>query len=245
MGKHCWGEALADGVRRLAGSPWEGELSLTEDVLPWEAVRLQPPTAPSKIVCVGSNYRLHCVEMGKPVPERPLLFLKPPSALAAHEAPIVLPPGAERVEYEGELGVVVRRRMRRVAEGEVLAYLLGCTVVNDVTDRDIQKSDGQFTRAKGFDTFCPVGPWIETDADPRDLSLVTTLNGVVRQDSRTSDMVFSVPRLVSFMSHVMTLEPGDLISTGTPSGVGPVSAGDVVAITIEGVGTLSNPVVAE
>lgn len=245
MGRRQWGEVLGgqEGIRVLSGTPWEGELSDTGHVLSFDAIHPLPACRPSKIVCVGSNYRRHCEEMGRPIPEVPKLFIKPPSALLADGGVIELPPGVGRVDFEGELAVVIGRRARRIKAGEAANYVLGSTILNDVTARDIQRADVQFTRAKGFDTFCPLGPWIETDVDPSDLALSTTVNGTVKQDSRTSDMIFGPMALVSFVSHVMTLEPGDVISTGTPSGVGKLEEGDEVAITIEGIGTLTNPVV--
>jgi 2-keto-4-pentenoate hydratase/2-oxohepta-3-ene-1,7-dioic acid hydratase in catechol pathway len=198
-----------------------------------------------KIIGVGTNYRAHAAEMGKPIPDEPLLFFKPWSALLDDGAPIVRPRGYQRVDFEGELGVVIGKSCRRVRAADALACVEGYTIVNDVTVRDLQKKDGQFTRAKGFDSFCPVGPRVVAGLDPAGLRVVTRLNGQVRQDAPTSDLIFDVPRLIEVISRVMTLEPGDLISTGTPSGVGPIEPGDVVEIEIEGVGVLRNPVVEE
>lgn len=200
--------------------------------------------APTKIVGIGVNYRAHAVEMGKPLPEEPLMFLKPPSALLAPGAAIPRPGGFERVDFEGELGVVIGRRASRVSRGSALEHVLGYACVNDVTVRDLQKRDGQWARAKGFDGFCPVGPRIVSGLDPTALRIVTRVNGVVRQDSNTSDLIFDVATLIAFVSEHMTLEVGDLISTGTPSGVGNLTPGDLVEIEIEGVGVLGNPVVA-
>jgi 2-keto-4-pentenoate hydratase/2-oxohepta-3-ene-1,7-dioic acid hydratase in catechol pathway len=213
--------------------------------LAFDGARLLPPCTPSKILGVGSNYRAHAVEMGKPLPDEPLLFMKPPSALVGPADEIVRPRGSWRVDFEGELAVVIGRRARRVDEAHALDHVLGYTICNDVTVRDLQKKDGQFTRAKGFDTFCPVGPWIVTPLDPSRLRLTTRQNGVVKQDSSTSDLIFSVARIIAVASRVMTLEPGDLITTGTPSGVGPITPGDLIEIEIEGIGTLANPVVEE
>lgn len=213
--------------------------------LPLEGAPLLVPCVPSKIVGVGTNYRAHAVEMGKHLPHEPLLFLKPPSALTAPEAPIVRPPGYERTDFEGELGVVIGRRARHVTAAAALDYVFGYTVVNDVTVRDLQKKDIQFTRAKGFDSFCPVGPCLAVGLDPRDLGLRTRQNGALKQSSSTSDLIFSVAELIAFISGVMTLEPGDLITTGTPSGVGPIAPGDSIEIEIDGIGTLRNPVVEE
>jgi 2-keto-4-pentenoate hydratase/2-oxohepta-3-ene-1,7-dioic acid hydratase in catechol pathway len=199
---------------------------------------------PSKIVGIGQNYRAHAAEMGKGLPEEPLVFLKPRSALIGDGAPIVRPPGYERVDYEGELGVVIGRRARRVDAREALSYVFGFTCINDVTVRDLQKKDGQWTRAKGFDTFCPLGPRIVAGLDPSDLAITTRVNGAVRQQSSTADLIFDVPTLIAFVSAHMTLEPFDVISTGTPAGVGNLAVGDVVEVEIAGIGTLRNPVVA-
>ena len=199
---------------------------------------------PSKIIGIGVNYRAHAVEMGKGLPEEPLMFLKPPSALIGDGAAIERPPGYERVDFEGELGVVIGQRARRISRDRALAHVLGFVCVNDVSVRDLQKKDGQWARAKGFDTFCPVGPRIVPGLDPSALRISTRVNGVVRQDSSTADLIFDVPTLVAFCSEHMTLEPGDVISTGTPAGVGNLSPGDVVEIEIEGIGVLRNPVIA-
>jgi 2-keto-4-pentenoate hydratase/2-oxohepta-3-ene-1,7-dioic acid hydratase in catechol pathway len=199
---------------------------------------------PSKIIGIGQNYRAHAAEMGKGLPEEPLMFLKPRSALIADGATIERPAGFERVDYEGELGVVIGKRAARVSKDDALSIVLGYTCVNDVTVRDLQKKDGQWARAKGFDTFCPVGPRIVPGLDPRDLRITTRVNGKVRQDSSTSDLIFDVATLISFCSQYMTLEAGDIISTGTPAGVGNLSPGDVCEIEIEGIGVLTNPVIA-
>lgn len=211
-----------------------------------DGATLEPVTfAPSKIIGIGQNYRAHAAEMGKGIPSEPLMFLKPPSALCADGASILRPAGYARVDHEAELGVVIGRRAHRVSREDALAHVLGFVCVNDVTVRDLQAKDGQWTRAKGFDSFCPVGPRLVSGLDPRDLRIVARVNGTVRQDSRTSDLIFDVPTLIAFVSRHMTLEPGDLISTGTPAGVGNLVPGDVVEVEIEGVGVLRNPVVAE
>ena len=199
---------------------------------------------PSKIVGIGLNYRAHAAEMGKGLPEEPLVFLKPPSAMIAGGEPIERPAGYERVDYEGELGVVIGQRARRVPRERALDVVLGLTICNDVSVRDLQRKDVQYTRAKGFDTFCPIGPRIVAGLDPSRLAIKTRVNGVIRQDSSTADLIFDVPALIAFVSMHMTLEPGDVISTGTPSGVGNLTPGDVVAIEIEGIGVLENPVIA-
>ena len=199
---------------------------------------------PSKIIGIGVNYRAHAVEMGKGLPEEPLMFLKPRSAMVPTDAVIERPAGYERVDFEGELGVVIGQRTRRVSRDRALEVVMGFTCINDVSCRDLQKKDGQWARAKGFDTFCPVGPRIVAGLDPSTLRLVTRVNGVVRQDSPTSDLIFDVPTLIAFASEHMTLEVGDVISTGTPSGVGNLAPGDVVEIDIAGIGVLRNSVAA-
>jgi 2-keto-4-pentenoate hydratase/2-oxohepta-3-ene-1,7-dioic acid hydratase in catechol pathway len=199
---------------------------------------------PSKIIGIGVNYRAHAVEMGKGLPEEPLMFLKPPSAIIADGASIERPAGYARVDYEGELGVVIGKRAVRVSRERALDHIEGFVCVNDVSVRDLQAKDGQWARAKGFDTFCPVGPRI-VSLDPANLRIITRVNGVVKQDSTTADLIFDVPALVAFCSAHMTLEPGDLITTGTPAGVGNLSVGDVVEVEIEGIGVLRNPVIAK
>jgi 2-keto-4-pentenoate hydratase/2-oxohepta-3-ene-1,7-dioic acid hydratase in catechol pathway len=199
---------------------------------------------PSKIIGIGVNYRAHAIEMGKGLPEEPLMFLKPRSALISDGAAIERPAGYDRVDYEGELGVVIGERSRRVPRERALDVVMGFTCINDVTVRDLQKKDGQWTRAKGFDTFCPLGPRIVAGLDPSALRITTRVNQVVRQDSSTSDLIFDVPTLIAFVSKHMTLEIGDVISTGTPSGVGNLDPGDVVEIEIEGIGVLRNTVTA-
>jgi 2-keto-4-pentenoate hydratase/2-oxohepta-3-ene-1,7-dioic acid hydratase in catechol pathway len=199
---------------------------------------------PSKIIGIGVNYRAHAVEMGKGLPEEPLMFLKPRSALIPDGAAIERPAGFERVDYEGELGVVIGTRTRRISRERALDAVLGFVCVNDVTVRDLQKRDGQWARAKGFDTFCPLGPRIVAGLDPSNLRITTRVNGEVRQNTSTADLIFDVPALIAFTSAHMTLEPGDVISTGTPSGVGNLVPGDTVSIEIEGIGVLTNPVIA-
>lgn len=231
-----------DQVREISGAPW-GEWS--QGSRSWRAtdVQLLAPVEPGKIVCVGRNYAAHAAELGNEIPKEPLIFLKPPSAVIGPHEAIVLTPQSQKVEHEGELGLVVGRRCSHLTEtDDALSYLLGYTCVNDVTARDLQKSDVQFTRAKGFDTFCPVGPHIETHLDPKDVSVETHVNGAPRQSGRTSLMIYPVAFLVRWISHVMTLFPGDLIATGTPAGVGPLVAGDSVEVSVGGVGVLRNPV---
>jgi 2-keto-4-pentenoate hydratase/2-oxohepta-3-ene-1,7-dioic acid hydratase in catechol pathway len=210
----------------------------------WKQIRLLPAVSPSKIVCVGRNYAEHAKELGNAVPQEPLIFLKPPSSLNAHGAPVIYPALSQRVDFEGELGVVIGRRARKIQAADYRKYVAGYTIVNDVTARDLQKKDGQWTRGKGFDTFCPVGPWwtpkeeVELDT----LRVITRVNGEVRQDAPVTEMLFSVGTVLEFISQCMTLEPGDLIATGTPPGVGPVNPGDRVEVEIPGLGILENSI---
>jgi len=210
------------------------------------AVHLLAPAEPSKIVCIGRNYVEHAKELNHAVPVEPLIFLKPPSSLIGPGQEIRRPNAlSQRVDFEGELGVVIGRRCYRLEAGDdVKPYILGYTCINDVTARDLQQKDGQWSRAKGFNTFCPAGPVVKTDLDPwKGVAIQTRVNGQVRQDGTTADFIFPLDRVIRFISQVMTLEPGDLIATGTPAGVGPLQPGDVVEVTAEGVGTLTNPVV--
>jgi len=231
----------SDQLELLSGAPWAGGSGTGERVGLADVVLLAPVT-PSKIVCVGRNYAAHAKELGNDVPSEPLLFLKPPTSLLGPEGVIVSPPSSERVEHEAEIGVVIGTRLKGVGETEALRGIFGFTCINDVTARDLQRKDVQFTRAKSFDTFCPVGPWIETEAKLDELAVTARVNGAVRQSGTVDQMVFSIARLISFISHVMTLEPGDLIATGTPEGVGPIVEGDVVEIEVSGIGVLCNTV---
>ena len=215
----------------------------TEKAIPISDVQFVAPVAPSKIVCVGRNYREHAAELGNKMPDEPLLFLKAPSAVIANGDCIERPPQSQQVEHEGELGVVIGKRARKLAEDEdPLSYVLGYTCVNDVTARDLQRKDVQFTRAKSFDTFCPVGPFIVDGLDPMNLVVTTRVSGTVKQNGRTADMAFSVPFLIRYIADIMTLYPGDLIATGTPAGVSPMKDGDVVEVEVEGIGVLRNRV---
>jgi len=209
-------------------------------------VRLLAPARPTKILCIGVNYRDHAAEMKEPMADEPTLFMKPPSALAGPGDAIVYPKGVGRLDHESELAIVIRGRCRNVAAEKADAAILGYTCFNDVTARDLQKKDGQWTRAKGFDTFAVLGPWIETaPGDPNRLAVTCRLNGAVKQHSNTDQLAFNCRRLVSWISRIMTLEPGDVIATGTPSGVGPMQVGDTVEVEVEGIGVLKNTVVAE
>ncbi|MGQ9850457.1 MAG: fumarylacetoacetate hydrolase family protein [Aggregatilineaceae bacterium] len=226
----------------LPGDPFSAPLQPGEPLGTVESLKLLPPVQPSKIICVGRNYAAHAAEHSAPVPEEPMLFLKPPSALVGAGDPIVIPQGIGRVEHEAELAVIIGRPAQRVAQHEALSYVLGYTCANDVSARDLQRKDSQWGRAKGFDTFCPLGPWIVTELDPRDVEVRCRVNGEQRQRARTAEMVFDVSALIAFISRVMTLLPGDVILTGTPAGVSPLAEGDTVEVEIEGIGVLRNPV---
>jgi 2-keto-4-pentenoate hydratase/2-oxohepta-3-ene-1,7-dioic acid hydratase in catechol pathway len=251
QGKIKYGVFKGDVIRGLRGSPFarfggSGILQkLDGSTYKLDEVRLLAPCVPSKIVALGLNYRLHAEEAKMPLPSVPLIFLKPSTAVIGSDDKIVLPRDSGRVDYEGELGIVMGRKMKDVPKDRVDDYILGYTCVNDVSERHVQKADGQWTRAKGYDTFAPIGPWIETEVSPNDLKLETYLNGELRQSARTSELIFGVAELLSFISGVMTLLPGDIIATGTPSGIGRMSPGDVVEVKIEGIGTLRNFVVAQ
>jgi 2-keto-4-pentenoate hydratase/2-oxohepta-3-ene-1,7-dioic acid hydratase in catechol pathway len=237
-----YGLLEGEEIREISGVPW-GQWSRASRTWPRASTHLVAPVEPSKVVCVGRNYAAHAAELGNVVPKEPLLFLKAPSSIIGPDEPIVLPPYSQRVEHEGELAVIVGRRCAHLGDtDDPLSYLFGYTCLNDVTARDLQKSDVQFARAKGFDTFCPVGPHIETHLDPSDVLVETYVNGAPRQSGRTSLMIYPVAFLVRYISRMMTLLPGDVIATGTPAGVGPLIAGDVVEVSVAGVGVLRNPV---
>jgi 2-keto-4-pentenoate hydratase/2-oxohepta-3-ene-1,7-dioic acid hydratase in catechol pathway len=232
-----------DTIRVLEGTFFERPLPTGEEIRLAE-VELLAPVLPSKIVAVGKNYAAHAAEFGMSVPEEPLLFLKPSTAVIGPGDPIPLLPISRRVDYEGELAVVIGRLARFVKAEEAGLYILGHTIANDVTLRDLQKTDDQWARAKGFDGSCPLGPWIETDLDPTDVFLQTRVNGVPRQQATTSDMVFGIAELIEYITSFMTLLPGDVLLTGTPEGVGKLEPGDVVEVDVDGIGVLSNPVAA-
>src|SRR5215211_5281010 len=225
-----------------------GAFEYTGQRLPVAEIRLLAPVLPSKVVAIGRNYAEHARELGNEVPPTPVLFLKPSTSVIGPGDPIVRPEGVGRVDFEGELAVVVGKLVRRLEPGDAIQAVLGFTCANDVTARDLQRADGQWTRGKGFDSFCPLGPWIETDLDPDDFAkgrrVQTFLNGDVVQDGSTADLIFDIPTLVAAVSSVMTLLPGDVILTGTPEGVGPMQVGDEVEVAVEGLGSLTNKVVA-
>ena len=239
-----WGIHEGDRLQRLPDGPF-GDLRPAGTAISLDDCQLLAPVAPGKLVCVGLNYRLHAIETNSDIPEVPVLFMCAPSAIIADGAPIRLDSTTDRIDFEAEIGIVIGRGGRNIAARDAGAHILGYTCVNDVSNRALQRVDGQWTRAKSFDTYKPVGPWIETKLmDAGDAAIRLTQNGTVRQSSNTSDMIFAIPDLIAFISGVMTLEPGDLIITGTPEGVGPMAPGDRIEIEIEGIGTLSNPVVA-
>ena len=242
-GTTAWGLHDGDTVHEIEEDD-SGRFQPGSVIAPFDSLTILPPVMPTKIVCVGRNYAAHAEELGNPLPAEPLLFLKPPSAIVGQNGRIVLPDGVGRVDFEGELALVMGTQAAHLTPEEVPDVVLGMTCLNDVTARDLQKADRTFTRAKGFDTFCPVGPAIVTGDIMAPRQVRTLVNGEVRQDGNTADMIFDVCRLVSYISHIMTLLPGDVIATGTPPGVGPLSPGDEVVVDIEGVGRLVNPVVS-
>ena len=231
-----------DAVERLNGAPYDG---IVRDGRKYsvENVQLLAPAEPTKIVCVGKNYKAHADEMKEGQPEEPLLFLKPNTCIVGNGDDVVYPAQSKRVDYEAELGVVIGKKAHEVELGHAAEYIFGYICLNDVTARDIQKGDGQWTRGKGFDTFCPIGPWIETELDAGNTRIRSILNGEVRQDSTTAMMTHSIDKLICYMSACMTLLPGDIIATGTPEGIGPMQRGDVIEVEIEGIGTLKNRIV--
>jgi len=228
-------------VKVLKNNPFSG-ISLSGLKLSLDKVRLLAPVKPGKIVLVGLNYRKHARELKMKIPGEPIIFLKPPTAVIGPKANIVYPKEVRRLDYEAELAVVVKKEAKNISSPNCDKYILGYTCLNDVTARDLQKRDSQWTRAKSFDTFCPIGPWLETDLNPKNLRVRSYLNGVLKQDASTSDFIFSLPYLIRFVSSVMTLLPGDVISTGTPSGVGSMLPGDRIDVDIQGIGRLSNRV---
>jgi len=239
-----FGWVMEDKIGDLEGSPFS-QFSRAEAIHPLEEVKLLPPVIPSKIICVGLNYVAHAKEHDAEVPEVPLIFLKPPSSIIAHGGTIYLPPQSQQVEHEAELVVVIGKTGRWIPPEDANDHVFGFTTANDVSARDLQFRDGQWTRGKGFDTFCPLGPWIETEFDPADAVITCHVNDEMRQMASTRDMVFNVRQLIAYVSSVMTLYPGDLLLTGTPAGVSTIVDGDIVEVSIEGIGSLRNPVATE
>lgn len=240
----AYGALVGQAVHSLEAAPWDRP-PLGPVVASLDEVKLLAPCQPTKIIAVGRNYAAHAAELGDGVPAEPLLFLKPPSSVIGPGAAILYPDHMSRwVDHEAELAVVMGRRARRVRREEAAAFVLGYTCANDVTARDLQRRDEQWTRSKSFDTFCPLGPWIVTGLDVTDVAIRCWVNGGLRQDGRTRDLIFSVDELIAYASAVMTLEPGDVILTGTPAGIGPLLPGDRVTVEVEGIGTLENEVVS-
>ena len=244
IGEINTGWVLGDQVGIVDGSIF-GEFRRSEANLSISSLKLLPPIQPTKIICVGRNYVSHAEEHDAEVPEIPLIFLKPPSSLIGHGSAIILPPQSSQVEHEAELAVIIGKQGRWISPDEATDYILGYSIANDVTARDLQRQDGQWTRGKGFDSFCPLGPWLETDFNPADALLTCNVNEDTRQMASTRDMVFNIQQIIAFTSSTMTLEPGDLILTGTPAGVRPLQPNDIIEITIEGIGTLRNQVAIE
>ena len=239
-----WGVIEGDSVREMDGNPF-GHFHLTSKMKKIGEVKLLSPCLPSKIVALGLNYRDHAEEVKMALPKEPLIFMKPSTSVIGPGEAIIYPKMSKRVEYEAELAIVIGKEAKNVSEERAADYILGYTCLNDVTARDLQPKDGQWTTAKGFDTFAPIGPWIMTDIDPHHLDVSSYLNGERRQHSNTKNLIFGPRQLVSFISRVMTLLPGDVIATGTPSGIGPMAIGDKIDVVIEEIGTLSNDVAAE
>ena len=240
--KVSYGMLEGEFIQVIEGEPYQ-QLKLSGQNYQLSEVKLLAPCMPSKIAALGLNYRKHAKELNMPLPKTPLLFLKPSTSVIGPEDNIIYPPSSKRVDYECELGVVMKKPTRQVSVKDALDYVLGYTCLNDVTARDLQSLDGQWTRGKGFDTFAPIGPCIETELDPGNVVVETYLNGERKQQSSTNDLIYPVPKLISFISNIMTLLPGDIIATGTPGGIGPMQPGDMVEIKIESIGTLRNYVV--
>lgn len=247
-----WGLLVDEVVYPLQCAPYLSPLStnvyapqIIGDAVSVDEVRLLAPAEPQKIVCVGRNYAEHAAELGNEVPTEPLIFLKPPSSLIGPDAPVVYPAISQNVHHEGELALIIGQRCRNLRAEDGADVIFGYTLANDVTARDLQRSDSQWTRGKGFDTFCPVGPWIDTQFNPANRAVRCLVNDEVRQDGNTGLMIYSIGTILAFVTRFMTLEPGDLVLTGTPAGVGPVQPGDVMTVEIGGLGSLSNPVISE
>jgi len=238
-----FGILQGETIQGIEGKPFR-HLEVSDHYYQLSNVKLLSPCVPSKIVALGLNYHSHAKELNASLPDAPLIFLKPPTAVIGPEDNIIYPSASSRVDYEGELGVVIKKPAWRVSVDDALDYVLGYTCFNDVTARDLQNKDGQWTRAKSFDTFAAIGPCIETELDPGNVTLETYLNEELKQQGNTNDLIYSVPELINFISHVMSLVPGDIIATGTPSGIGPMYAGDTIEIKIEPIGTLRNYVVS-
>ncbi|MDD5668629.1 MAG: fumarylacetoacetate hydrolase family protein [Candidatus Omnitrophica bacterium] len=240
-GTALWGMVQKDVLHVLRGNPFDS-IQATRKEIPLETVCFLPPSVPTKIILAGLNYKEHALELSMELPEEPVIFMKPVSSLSADKGVIMYPRGVGRLDYEAEMAVIIKKPCRNIREKEARDYIFGYTCLNDVTARDLQKKDGQWTRAKSFDTFCPVGPWVETENEPAEKRIRLYLNKELKQDSSTADFIFNVEYLISFVSRIMTLFPGDIISTGTPPGVGPMRPGDTVTVEIDGIGQLINTV---
>ena len=241
-GVERYGALAGDRIRVAEGSPFTSYFMLTSEEIPYESAKLLPPAPFSKAVCIGLNYRDHAEEFGLPVPETPVVFLKPSTSATGHDSTIVYPEMCHRLDYEAELAVVIGKEAKNAREEDALSYVLGYTIANDVTARDLQPKNGQWTIAKGFDTFMPLGPYISDEVKADTLMITSRVNGETKQKSNTSNLIFTVPYLISYISHVMTLLPGDIISTGTPGGISGMHKGDIVEIEIEGLGVLRNTI---
>jgi len=242
-GELKYGAIEGGNLRLIEGSIFDREIKPGPSIVSIEEVELSSPCDPSKIVCVGLNYKDHAKELSMELPKTPVIFLKPPTSVIGPGDNIVYPLSVKRLDYEAELSVIIKREAKAIPEADISDYILGYTCLNDITARDLQRKDGQWTRAKSFDTFCPIGPSISTDLDANDLKIELILNNDLRQSSHTDTLIFGIEYLISFISHIMTLLPGDIIATGTPKGVGPLSKGDVVEVRIEKIGSLSNRVI--
>lgn len=240
QGDRCYGIVEGDRIMLISGDPLDGRVEPTGETIPSAGARLLAPVRPTKVICVGLNYYDHAAEVGMTPPEEPILFFKPPTSIIGPAETIRLPEQSQRIDYEAELAIVIGRECRSVAREEAAVCIFGYTCANDVTARDLQVKDMQWTRAKSFDTFLPLGPYLVTGIDPDDLRISARLNGQVRQSSSTAQMIFGVDELVEFISSIMTLLPGDIILTGTPPGIGPMNPGDVIEIEVEGIGILRN-----
>ena len=241
-GRVEWGILKDKSITLLKDAPFKG-IKLRSAKLSASKVKLLAPVNPSKVICVGLNYRDHAKELKMKIPSEPIIFLKPNTSVIGPNTAIIYPKGVRRLDYEAELAIVIRKKCKNISETDVPKYILGYTCLNDVTARDLQKKDGQWARAKSFDTFCPIGPWVQTRLDPSNLDVMLYLNGKLKQRSSTAHFIFSPKHLVSFVSKIMTLMPGDVISTGTPAGVGPMKRGDKVEVEVEGIGKLRNHVI--
>jgi 2-keto-4-pentenoate hydratase/2-oxohepta-3-ene-1,7-dioic acid hydratase in catechol pathway len=236
------GEKVVEVAQSILDFPLSEEELDKKQEYSLDDIIILPPVSPSKVVAVGLNYQDHAAELNMDIPDEPIIFIKPPSTVIGHEDDIIYPPQTNNLHYEAELAIVIGKKAEKVSEDDARYYVLGYTALNDITARDLQEKDGQWTRSKSFNTFCPLGPWIETDMDPHNQNISLKVNGELKQDSNTKNLIFSADKILSFISQIMTLNPGDVIATGTPPGVGSLQVGDVVEVEIEGIGVLKNVV---